>query len=258
MEKRGHREWYGWGGREQQESGDRRQEAGVRSQKSEEQQSTRLRVRFSKTGDARFLGHLELMTVLKRAFNRLKTPVAWSQGFHPQMKLAMSPPLPLGLESEWEYFDLVLSSPVDEEAFLLQLNDVLPAGLVILSAESVDRDTPSLYSSAASIRYRATFWTDRRRWPESAREKIISFSGLEGEFWCTRQRGKEIRSYNLTGAVDFSLAEFPGALVFETRTRAEGTAGPREILSAVVGLSAEELTGVRLEKIGMTLVGLPS
>src|SRR3989338_4527932 len=74
------------------------------------------RFRFSKTGDARFMGHLELMDVLKRSLGRLKVPVAFSQGFHPQMKISMGYPLPTGIESEWEFFDLELKEGVNPQS----------------------------------------------------------------------------------------------------------------------------------------------
>src|SRR5262249_44876799 len=70
----------------------------------------RIRAQFSKLGDAAFLSHHDLMTVIRRAVKRAGIPVGFSQGFHPMMLLSLSPAQPVGVESEAEFLDLELVS----------------------------------------------------------------------------------------------------------------------------------------------------
>ncbi|CAO0822388.1 hypothetical protein DFAR_20001 [Desulfarculales bacterium] len=56
------------------------------------------RFRLEKTGPARFLGHLETMHHLGRAFRRAGVEMAHSQGFHPHALIKSDSALPLGVE----------------------------------------------------------------------------------------------------------------------------------------------------------------
>jgi radical SAM-linked protein len=46
------------------------------------------RISYSRRGDVRFLGHLELIQVFFRALSRAKAELKFSQGFNPSPKVA--------------------------------------------------------------------------------------------------------------------------------------------------------------------------
>ncbi len=104
----------------------------------------RLWLRIGRTGTARFLSHLESMTAWIRALRRIKTPLAYSQGFHPHPKVAFSAALPLGEESLGEYMDISLTKSVELSTFVESLRAVLPEGFEVLSASQVRLKAPSL------------------------------------------------------------------------------------------------------------------
>ncbi|MCE5273115.1 TIGR03960 family B12-binding radical SAM protein [bacterium] len=64
------------------------------------------RVRYAKLGRLRYTGHLDMVRNIEFLLRRSGTSVLYSGGFTPRMRLSFSPPLPLGLESRAEYFDL--------------------------------------------------------------------------------------------------------------------------------------------------------
>ena len=45
-----------------------------------------VRMRFAKTGRARYISHLDLIRCFQRAVCRAKLPAAYSEGFHPHMR----------------------------------------------------------------------------------------------------------------------------------------------------------------------------
>ncbi len=104
--------------------------------------SFRLRLRYSKTGSSRFLGHLELMTVVIRAIRRAGVPIKYSQGFHPMPKLSFGQPLPVGIESLEEYLDMELSEANEPGEVLNKLNSEMPEGLQFLSAAALSLKVP--------------------------------------------------------------------------------------------------------------------
>ena len=71
------------------------------------------RALFEKTGNARYISHLDLMRLFQRAFKRAGLPLTHTQGFNPRPSVSIALPLSLGVESRCEilYFDLEV--PVD-------------------------------------------------------------------------------------------------------------------------------------------------
>jgi radical SAM family uncharacterized protein/radical SAM-linked protein len=88
-------------------------------------------VHYSRTGQARFFGHLELVNILLRAIRRARIPVAYSQGFHPMPKISFDDPLPLGYESLGESFRMRVPGHVRPEMVMAGLNPQLPEGIRI-------------------------------------------------------------------------------------------------------------------------------
>ncbi|MBI1910984.1 MAG: TIGR03960 family B12-binding radical SAM protein [Deltaproteobacteria bacterium] len=97
----------------------------------------RIRFRYSKTGDLRYLSHLELITTITRAIRRSGLPLRYSQGFHPMPKISFASSLPVGMESVCEYMDIELNA--DGARFSAQeiterLNANLPEGIKLTEA----------------------------------------------------------------------------------------------------------------------------
>jgi radical SAM family uncharacterized protein/radical SAM-linked protein len=108
-----------------------------------------LRLRYGKGSEVRFISHLDLMRVFTRAIRRTGLPIAYSQGFSPHQRIALGPPLPLGMTSRAEYMDLEFSRPIYGD-LLEKLNRVLPEGIRVLEAKSIFAKVTSL---TVSINY---------------------------------------------------------------------------------------------------------
>ncbi len=92
---------------------------------------------FSKTGDSRFLGHLELARAFNRALRRAGLFAAHTGGFHPTPKVSFSSPLPVGTESLQETVRVELRDPPPPAEVRQRLNRTLPEDLRILLVEDV-------------------------------------------------------------------------------------------------------------------------
>ncbi|MBN2645764.1 MAG: TIGR03960 family B12-binding radical SAM protein [Desulfuromonadaceae bacterium] len=116
----------------------------------------KLRLRMAKTGNARFISHLEFMTVVQRALRRMNAPLRYSQGFHPHPRLSFPDALPTGVESRAELVDIELIAPRDPKTFSHDMNAQLPEGFAVLNAEEVDFSTPAAGSTIRTSRYVVT------------------------------------------------------------------------------------------------------
>ena len=70
----------------------------------------KVRMRFSKSGTMKFIGHLDIMRYFQKAFRRSGIDIAYSGGFSPHQIMSFAAPLGVGLESDGEYLDVELNS----------------------------------------------------------------------------------------------------------------------------------------------------
>lgn len=89
---------------------------------------TKLTIFYSRLGKARHFGHLELAKIIRRAIRRIGIKVKYSTGFSPAMKVSFDNPLPVGMESEEEFFtihaQLSAKSDVRSDVELCQQNNI--------------------------------------------------------------------------------------------------------------------------------------
>ncbi len=74
--------------------------------KCDQHKQYRYRMHYEKTGLLRFVSHLDWMRMLFRRVSTLDLLTVFTKGFSPHPKISLSPPLPLGVESVSEYFDI--------------------------------------------------------------------------------------------------------------------------------------------------------
>lgn len=105
------------------------------------------RIKFSKLGRIRFIGHLDLLKTFQRAIKRADLPISYSEGFNPHQKISFALPLPLGMESVAEYLDVRLDKDLTASEVFEMLRKEMPIGIDILNVYKLKDDE----KSAASI-----------------------------------------------------------------------------------------------------------
>ena len=85
-----------------------------------------VRLRFTKNGKIRFIGHRDVARIFERALRTAGLAVAYSEGFSPRPKVAFGLALSVGYESDNEYLDVVLAQPEDLEDVANRLTTALP------------------------------------------------------------------------------------------------------------------------------------
>ncbi|MBF0469085.1 MAG: DUF2344 domain-containing protein, partial [Desulfamplus sp.] len=100
---------------------------------------SKLTIFYSRLGKARHFGHLELAKIIRRAIRRTGIKVRYSTGFSPAMKISFDNPLPVGMESEEEFFSIYadlsesydIKSSIKPDDIVAKLNAVLPGSITI-------------------------------------------------------------------------------------------------------------------------------
>lgn len=97
-----------------------------------------LRIVFSKSKDAIFLTHLDVMNIFEQAFIRADIKIKYTEKKKPKPMITFADPLPKGIESVGEVMEVCLEETIDISYFVKDINKVLPSGITVLNAENVN------------------------------------------------------------------------------------------------------------------------
>jgi len=159
----------------------------------------RLRIRFRRGEELRFISHLDLMRLWQRALHRAGIPLAYSQGFRPRPRISLAAPLPVGVTSEAELMDVFLTKPTSPHFFTAALTHQLPPGIEILQVYQIAPAQPSLQSQVRYAEYKVEMETEKEPGDiESAITSLLSVNHLPWQ----HQRDGNLRSYDLRKLVD--------------------------------------------------------
>ncbi len=82
----------------------------------------RLRIYYQKKADLRFLSHLAMMQYIERLLRKSGLLFKYSGGFHPRIKMAALPPLPVGAQGFAELVEVFVAGELAEADILASLN----------------------------------------------------------------------------------------------------------------------------------------
>ncbi|MDE6565619.1 MAG: TIGR03936 family radical SAM-associated protein, partial [Clostridia bacterium] len=86
-------------------------------------------IQHIKKGNISYVSHIDSMRVLQRTLIRANINVKLSEGFNPHPITYTSHPLPLGVESEQEFF-VVANDDLSAEQVLNAFNNNVPSGMM--------------------------------------------------------------------------------------------------------------------------------
>ncbi len=127
-------------------------------------------LRYRKCGEARYLGHLDIVDILFRALRAAGVTLKMHGKFHPKPRISLSPALPVGIESTCESMQVEV---VDTETFSTArqavINRHLPKGMKVMDVRQGRMD-----ENTKDFSY-----------------LLIGKEGLENREWRTARGGKK-------------------------------------------------------------------
>ena len=142
----------------------------------EEVFALKVRIKFTKTGAMKFVGHLDTMRYFQKAVRRAELPAAFSGGYSPHMIMSFAAPLGVGTTSLGEYFDIELTETVPTKEIEKRLNAVMAEGITVSSARKVeDGKASTAMALVAAADYLVAFRPGREPVCPSWREQLSDF-----------------------------------------------------------------------------------
>ena len=200
--------------------------------------TTRLRIRFRKEGDLRWISHRDVARTWERVFRRANLRLKRTQGFHPKDKLSFPLALSLGIVGAEELMEIEILDDVTVDQIHTVLTGQLPSGLAIERIEIVEPQQPKV--SAEFVVYEVPIAADRCTDLQTAVETLWQQEAI----WI-RRPGRD-KPFDLRADLaDLQLRD--GVLLIKQRVTQTATANPREILTAL-GVSADEQAGYTITR----------
>ena len=122
--------------------------------------------RFEKGGYTKYISHLDLLRVFKRAFKVMGLDIRYSNGYNPHPKMSFAQPLSLGYSSLCEYLEFETITPHDPDSLKEDLAKNLPRDLAITELFQFDSEVKTLAAESDACEYRI----------------FVPFEGTEEEF----------------------------------------------------------------------------
>lgn len=108
---------------------------------------------FSKGGYLRFISHLDLMRLFKRAFKRSQISLKFSEGFNPHPKMTFAQPLSLGYSSTCEILDIETREDYFSKEIMDKLNEILPHDIRVLECVHREDEYKGVSATITSAKY---------------------------------------------------------------------------------------------------------
>ena len=212
---------------------------------------TRVRLKYAKRQQLKFLGHLDLVEVFHRAVRMAQIPIDYSRGFHPRPKISFGPPLSLGITSSAEYVDLQFERPF-LESVKDELSLILPTGLDILEERPIFGKAESLNKIIKLAEYTVKIGAEMDI--EELKQAIKKFESAE--ILCfQRERRGTVKEVNIkAGTKGISLLFSPAGIPMLRMlllTGSDNDVRPTEVLKSLLGWPWERVFSLDISRTAL-------
>ena len=194
----------------------------------------RLRIRFSRGEEIKYISHLDLLRLWQRALVRADMPLAYSEGFSPHPRMSLAAPLALGVTGEAELMDIYLAKWSSPHTFTAAIARQLPLGIKIEQVFNIALTLPALQAQVRAAEYRVGIATDKTQ--EEIEKLINALLDKESIPW-QHQRDTGTRRYDLRALIeDIWLAEWRTGscnIMMRLRCDSSGSGRPEQVAAAL-------------------------
>lgn len=152
----------------------------------------KLRIRYSKHGRVRYIGHLDTQRYFQRVNRRAGLAVLYSGGFSPHQKMSFAMPLSVGYESDAEYFDLEVEHASSSAEVIEAMNREMAEGISVSKCVMLPDNCENAMASVRYADYLVTFKKGKE--PSFDIEKAVSLVKESSELIILKEVKKAKRS----------------------------------------------------------------
>jgi len=186
---------------------------------------TRVRLRFTKKGAARFLSHHDLMRFFERAIRRAGLPVKMSQGFNPRPRFSIAAALGVGVTAEREILDVEFNEGLDPAVVRKKLSQTLIEGIEVVAAGYAERKSARVTAACYQVRLPRSVAV-----PQGAIDILMG----RDEVVVERKSKKTSKRVNIRPCI-LEIEESGSNVRLRLKITSNAAARPEEVIAALIG-----------------------
>jgi radical SAM-linked protein len=197
----------------------------------------RVRIRFTKQDDLRWISHRDLMRVWERLLRRAGVALSMTEGFHPKPRINFPSALAVGIAGLDELVEIDLAEEHTAQSLGAAIKPELPPGMIVGAIEVLD--APDHKAQVKYVTFEIAIPLER----QSALANRISWLLAESSLPIEREGRKtpldlrplvaELALKNGAAGASDQVGLRHGVLQMRLRVDREGSARPREVLQAL-------------------------
>ena len=204
----------------------------------------RVRIKFSKHGVVKFIGHLDFMRYFQKAIRRAGIDVTYSSGFSPHQVMSFASPLGVGHCSNGDYFDIEVNSHNGRRDMIDRLNQSMVPGVKVENIVTLGEKAGNAMASVAAAAYTLE-WKEGYEVPENLTECVARFYGQEA-IMVTKQTKKSTLELDLKpGIYEMQAAERAITLLVDASS--SGNIKPALLLEAFYTFIGKEFDPLAIQ-----------
>jgi len=191
----------------------------------------KVRIKFSKHGALKYIGHLDIMRFFQKTIRRAGIDIAYSQGYSPHQIMSFAQPLGVGIESDGEYFDIEMNSYPGDKEMVERLNAASVPEIRILQSRIIPDDMKNAMASVAAADYEVSFRPGFE--PDFDISSAIYTLMAQDEIIITKETKKGTRELDLKpGIIELKTTD-EGKLYMLVDASSSGNIKPSQVMEAL-------------------------
>ncbi len=157
----------------------------------------KIRLKYEKNNEVKYIGHLDTITMFDRAFRRSGIDIKFSNGFNKRACFVFALPTGAGIESKCEYMEFeVLDENLDIEKIKDDLNQVLPNGFKIIDIFLIN-DKKSIMAKVIESEYIINMYFNKENDLNLTYDKILNLFNKEEVVIKKEKKDNTIKEINI-------------------------------------------------------------
>lgn len=178
------------------------------------------------------------MRFFQKALRRAEIDVAYSTGFSPHQIMSFASPLGVGIESNGEYFDVEVLSPISSNEFIQKFQEITAPGFNVTDVRLLPDKAGNAMASVAAAEYSINF-REGRAFKDGWQEKFSHFMNQDN-ILITKKTKRGTAEIDLKPAI-YNAEVKNNTISLLVNASSEGNIKPTLVLEAFSAFLGEEL-----------------
>ena len=204
----------------------------------------RVRIKFSKHGVVKFIGHLDIMRYFQKAIRRAGIDVTYSSGFSPHQIMSFAAPLGVGHYSNGEYLDIEVNSHNGRRDMIDRLNQSMVPGIVIENIVALGEKAGNAMASVAAAGYTLE-WKEGYEVPSNLEGAVSGFYAQDS-IMVTKQTKKSTLELDLKPGI-YEMKAAKDSIYILVDASSSGNIKPTLLLEAFYSFVGKEFDPLAIQ-----------